>query len=76
METLGSILHDYRENWGLSKTEAARICGISPQYWWLLENDRRVASSDTIDKIAAGTGYSVSRLLMGAHNVRHKELVI
>ena len=74
VETLGEILLDWRLKAGLNQSDAARRCGVTPQHWWLLENDQRPnVSGDTIDKLARGTGYAAERLLIAAHRIRHKQ---
>ncbi len=73
VETLGEILIDWRLKAGLNQSDAARRCGVTPQHWWLLENDQRPnVSGETIDKLAQGTGYAPERLLIAAHRIRQK----
>lgn len=75
MDTLGELLEDWRINKAkVSKTEAGIRCGLTPQHWWLLANDQRPnVSGETIDKLAAGTGYAVELLLSAAHRTRQRK---
>lgn len=67
METLGNILIAWRTLAGLNQSDAARRCNLSPQYWWLLENDKRPNPGiDTLEKLADGTGIDIDRLVIAA----------
>lgn len=73
VETLGEILLDWRLKAGLNQSEAARRCNMPHSHWWVLENDQRPnVTGDTIDKLAAGTGYAPERLLIAAHRIRQR----
>ena len=73
MDDLGQVLEQWRENAGLSKTDAAKRCGITPQHWWLLaHNERPNLSGETIEKLANGTGYAPEVLLQASQRTRAK----
>ena len=74
VDDLGELLENWRINVArVSKTEAARRCGITPQHWWLLANNQRPnLSGETIDKLSSGTGIAVEILLTASHRTRSK----
>lgn len=64
MKPLGELLRDWRELMHLTPAEAARVCGLSAQHYWQLENGERGAGvrTVTLHKLAAGTGIPLERL--------------
>ena len=49
-------LRIFRATYNLSKYEAAKLLGIGPSHWSLLERGRRNASPSLAAKLAAMTG--------------------
>lgn len=61
----GGRVRQLRERAGLSAREFALMVGRSKAYIIQLENGHRNVSLDTIERIAAGLGISISELLIG-----------
>lgn len=74
--TLGELLFDWRTKARLSKTDAGLRCGLSPQHWWNLENDRRPNPEiETLEKLVIGTGIALDTLLVaGAHTRKVRQV--
>lgn len=61
----GTRVRQLRERAGLSSREFSLLIGRSKAYIIQLENGRRNVSLDTIERIAAGLGVTVSELFSG-----------
>lgn len=74
VDDLGQLLENWRINIArISKTDAGKRCGITPQHWWLLaHNQRPNLSGETIEKLSAGTGIAVEVLLAASRRTRSK----
>ena len=67
MKPLSEMLQEWREGVKLTKAAAARRCGVSFQHWYYLESGQRTAlEGRTFQKLAAGTGIPIERLMAAA----------
>ena len=55
-------IKEIRERKGLQQKELAALVGLSAPYLHDLENDRRGAKPETIERIANGLGVTVAEL--------------
>lgn len=69
-KTLGWNMKYHRMKEKLSQEQAAELCHISSKYWGKLERGEQAATIDTLEKIAAGLGISVTELLKEQGDVR------
>lgn len=70
VQTLGSIVKEYRQSNGLSMDEFAKLCGLSKGYISMLENNINPRNNKpiaptlpTLQKIAAGMNIEVNNIL-------------
>ncbi|WP_283809088.1 helix-turn-helix domain-containing protein [Tumebacillus amylolyticus] len=61
--TLGEFLRARREANGLSTRKVEEMCGVSDTFISLLENEKRAASPDTLQKLSRPYGVSYYELL-------------
>lgn len=68
MKPLNELLKEWREATGLTPSEAARRCELSPQMWWELESgNTSTPRKTTMRKLVDGTGIPMERLAVASY---------